>query len=118
MSRVTLFRIEKGEPSVTIGAYLSAAAALGLRLVLQDPRRDKPRPRPKPKLPKTLRLTDYPQLMRLAWQLKGKQEISPEEAADVYERNWRHVELAAMDVRERELVDTLLAAFGRERLLV
>lgn len=30
MSRVTLYRIEKGEASVTIGAYLNAMAALGL----------------------------------------------------------------------------------------
>ncbi len=31
MSRVTLHRIEKGEPSVTMGAWSKAIAALGLR---------------------------------------------------------------------------------------
>jgi len=36
MSRVTLHRIERGEPSVTIGAWLAAAEAQGLRLDLQD----------------------------------------------------------------------------------
>jgi transcriptional regulator with XRE-family HTH domain len=30
MSRVTLYRIESGEPSVTMGAYLNAMAVLGL----------------------------------------------------------------------------------------
>jgi len=30
MSRVTLQRIERGEPSVTIGAYIGAATAVGL----------------------------------------------------------------------------------------
>ncbi len=30
ISRVTLHRIENGEPSVTMGAYLNALAALGL----------------------------------------------------------------------------------------
>jgi len=30
MSRVTWHRIEKGEPSVTMGAYLNAMTALGL----------------------------------------------------------------------------------------
>ena len=38
MSRVTLHRIERGEPSVTMGAYLSAIAAIGLELDLSDPR--------------------------------------------------------------------------------
>ena len=32
VSRVTLHRIEKGEPSVTIGAWCSAMAALGMVL--------------------------------------------------------------------------------------
>ena len=36
MSRVTWHRIEKGESSVTMGAYLSAMAALGLELQLSD----------------------------------------------------------------------------------
>ena len=37
MSRVTLHRIERGEPSVTLGAYLSAIDAVGLQLELRDP---------------------------------------------------------------------------------
>lgn len=32
LSRVTLHRIEKGEPSVTIGAWCSAMASLGMEL--------------------------------------------------------------------------------------
>ena len=38
MSRVTLHRIERGEPSVTMGAWLNAAAALGLELGVVDAR--------------------------------------------------------------------------------
>ncbi|MEI2778185.1 MAG: helix-turn-helix domain-containing protein [Tetrasphaera sp.] len=34
VSRVTLHRIEAGNPSVTIGAYINVAAALGLHLVV------------------------------------------------------------------------------------
>ena len=37
MSRVTLHRIEKGEPAVTIGAYLNALSALGLDVGLVEP---------------------------------------------------------------------------------
>jgi transcriptional regulator with XRE-family HTH domain len=34
VSRVTLHRVEAGNPSVTIGAYVNVAAALGLHLVV------------------------------------------------------------------------------------
>lgn len=37
ISRVTLYRIENGMPSVTMGAYLSAADALGLEVDLVLP---------------------------------------------------------------------------------
>lgn len=37
MSRVTLHRIERGEPSVAMAAYLSALAALGLEVDLVGP---------------------------------------------------------------------------------
>ena len=37
MSRVTLQRIERGEPLVTMGAYIGAATAVGLELELVDP---------------------------------------------------------------------------------
>lgn len=37
MSRVTWYRLEKGEPSVTMGAYLSALSVLGLELAVLDP---------------------------------------------------------------------------------
>lgn len=119
MSRVTLHRIERGEPSVAMGAYLSAIFALGLELELSDPRQRKSRSqRLDRKPPSKIRPADYPQLKRLAWQLKGTKEISPKEALDIYERNWRHVDLKSMDARERDLVEMLLDAFGRERLLV
>ncbi|MGK5084105.1 helix-turn-helix transcriptional regulator [Bdellovibrionota bacterium FG-1] len=118
MSRVTLHRIERGEPSVTMGAYLSVISALGLELELFDPQQKRTSRSSAPKLPSKVRLTDFPQLKRLAWQMKDTQEISPKEALDLYERNWRHVDLAKMDSHEREFIETLLAAFGRERLLV
>src|SRR3990167_8048557 len=36
MSRVTLHRIEKGEPSVTAGAWANAMAALGMTLLARN----------------------------------------------------------------------------------
>jgi transcriptional regulator with XRE-family HTH domain len=114
MSRTTLHRIEQGEPSVTMGAYLGAAAALGLRFELVDPlaatRVDD--------LPQRLRVGDYAQLARLAWQLDAATEITARDAFDLYERNWRHVDVPALDAREREFVRTLAQRFGAGRLLV
>lgn len=117
ISRITLYRIEKGEPSVTMGAYLSVISALGLTIDLIDTVVKKKSDK-KIKLPQKIRIANYKQLKRLAWQLKGTQELTPEEALDLYERNWRHVDVKALDSKERNLIKTLLAAFGRGRMLV
>ncbi|HEY0858768.1 MAG TPA: helix-turn-helix domain-containing protein [Albitalea sp.] len=118
MSRVTLHRIERGEPSVTMGAYLSAMAALGLELELSDPAQRRQRATAAHMLPQRITLADYPQLQRLAWQLHGVTELSPREALDLYERNWRHVDQRALSAHERLLVKMLAAELGGGRLLV
>lgn len=119
MSRVTLYRIEQGHPSVAMGAYLSAIAALGLDLALGASRTGTSSERAAAsRLPPTIRLQDYPQLRRLAWQRKPLDEIAPKEALKLYERNWRHVDRDAMDPGELELVKLLVDALGGGRLLV
>jgi transcriptional regulator with XRE-family HTH domain len=119
MSRVTLHRIEGGEPSVTMGAYLSAAAALGLSFALLDPQDPGGKLKDEqPVLPASIALSDYPQLKRLAWHLHGTTELTPKEALALYERNWRHVDPSAMDPRERALVKALARDLGGGRLLV
>ena len=121
MSRVTLARIERGEPSVTMGAYSGAATAVGLELELVDPRerqRSAGGARGKPAFPARIRLADYPQLKKLAWQLHGVATLTPEDALGLYERNWRHVDTAALDPAERTLVTALAQHLGGGRLLV
>jgi transcriptional regulator with XRE-family HTH domain len=118
ISRVTLHRIEHGEQSVTMGAYAAAIAALGLDLALVDPRaNDTP---PKKPLPKRIKLADYAELRRLAWQRADAERatVTPKEALALYERNWRHVDRAAMSHVERELVQRLVDTLGGGRLLV
>ena len=79
LSRVTLHRIEKGTPSVAMGAWANVCAALG---------------------------------MALAWQVQGTDWLAPLEAHGIYERNARHLDSAALDERERTLMEALRTAFG------
>ena len=117
MSRVTLHRIERGEPSVTMGAYLSAIDAVGLQLALHDPQAAAASPQPAA-LPARVRLSDFPELRRLAWPLQGVEELSPAEALSLYERNWRHIDPAALQPAEQALVQALASELGGGRLLV
>jgi transcriptional regulator with XRE-family HTH domain len=117
MSRVTLHRIERGEPSVTMGAYLSAIDAVGLQLELRDPL-TRPVSADTARLPERVRLQDFPQLRRLAWQLHDVDELGPAEALNLYERNWRHIDRAGMELAERELLQMLVDQLGGGRLLV
>ncbi len=117
MSRVTLHRIERGEPSVTMGAYLSALDAVGLQLELGDSQ-SRYAQVGVASLPERMRLADYPQLKRLAWQLHDADELIPAEALNLYERNWRHVDQASMEPAERKLLQALVDQLGGGRLLV
>lgn len=108
MSRVTLHRIEKGEPSVTMGAYLNAMTALGLQLAIQP---TTPNPSASPsttfELPSLIQLAQYPQLQQLAWHVQGVSELTPREAWHIYERNARHLDMAALQPHEQELLIAL-----------
>ena len=116
MSRVTLHRIERGEPSVTIGAWLAVASALGLRFGLADPAGAAKAG----SLPtgKRIRLADFPQLKQLAWQLQGAKEVTPQEALSLDERNWRHVDRASLTMKEVALINALAMTVGQGRPLV
>jgi transcriptional regulator with XRE-family HTH domain len=113
MSRVTWHRIEKGEPSVTMGAYLNALAALGLYLDVAAPgNATAAQADTKGWIPARVRLADYPQLKQLAWQVQGTDELTPAEALSIYERNARHLDTAAVDAHEQDLIDALRLALG------
>lgn len=115
MSRVSVHRIEQGEPSVTMGAYLNVLAALNMAFSVTS--------QPVVSgvnqltdwagwLPARVRLADYPQLKQLAWQLQGTDVLKPKEVLGIYERNWRHIDEAALLPHERNLIDALRLAFG------
>ena len=113
LSRVTLHRIEKGGPAVTMAAYLNVMAALGLDFSLSlpaDQAAAAPAADHRGWIPARVRLGDYPQLKQLAWQVHGVDELTPAEALSIYERNWRHVDIAALQPHEQQLVDALRLA--------
>ncbi|MDB5873082.1 MAG: transcriptional regulator, family [Ramlibacter sp.] len=115
LSRMTLHRIERGEPSVAMGAYLNALVTLGLDFgivapALADSAHADDR---KGWIPVRIRIADYPQLKQLAWQLHGAAELTPNEALGIYERNQRHLDLKAMQPHERELLEALRVALGK-----
>ena len=114
ISRVTLHRIEKGEPSVTMGAYLNVMAALNIEFGIVAPGAAVTTDEMKGWLPTRVRLSDYPQLKKLAWQVQGADELTPAEALGIYERNARHLDMATMDARERNLIDALRLALGEK----
>lgn len=107
MSRVTLHRIESGAPSVTVGALLNAARAVGLRLHLGEDREPPDtddggaNPAVSTDAPEKMRVGDYPQLRAAAWQLDADTCLDGFEALRTYERNWRHLDHGAMSSEER-----------------
>lgn len=119
ISRVTWHRLEKGEDSVAAGSLLAAAAVLGLRVELLLPpvtlsESSTATDSLADHLPLRIRLHDFPQLRRLAWQVADDaQELTPREALDLYERNWRHVEPDALESRERALIKALQQVYGK-----
>lgn len=115
LSRPTLHRIEKGEPNVSMAAWAATAEALGVRLAVMEPGA----PDPAAVVPDLIPLDDYPQLRQLAWQLHGGLDaLPPEQALALYERNWRHVDRAALTFKELLLIRALAERFGAGALLV
>lgn len=113
LSRVTLHRMEKGAPAVTMAAYLNVMAALGLDFSLSlpaDPAAAAFAADHTGWIPARVRLGDYPQLKQFAWHVQGVDELTPAEALSIYERNWRHIDVAALQPHEQQLVDALRLA--------
>lgn len=122
ISRVTLYRIEKGEPSVTVGAWANALAALGMALHGVDVEARAANtsttapPDPSNWIPVRIPLADYPQLKALAWQVQGTETLKPMEALGIYERNARHLDMATMAESEQALLRALRVGLGELNL--
>jgi len=113
ISRVTLHRIEKGEPTVSMGAYLNVISALDLSLHLSAKTdiENTANADSVGKLPVRISLSDYPQLKELAWHVRGVDELSLVEAHSIYERNKRFLDIENLSDSEQELIELLGVAF-------
>jgi len=110
ISRVTLNRIEKGEPSVTMGAYFLVMDALGMKiqaLAREDSSTLMADLTKTTHLPAEIKFADYPQLKQLAWHVHGLDSLTPIEAFGIYDRNWRHLDQDSLLPNERALINAL-----------
>lgn len=116
MSRVTWYRLEKGEPSVTMGAYFAAMDVLELEChVLTAAQKTAQQSQDREKwIPARISLEDYPQLKKLSWHVRGISTLSPQEAFDIYERNLRHLDVEHLQEHERQLLLALRVAFENQ----
>lgn len=116
ISRVTWHRLEKGEATVALGSLVAAVQVLGMRLFAGDA--DEAAVQADVLdgfLPLRIRLADHPQLLRLAWQMDADAVVLvPREAFGLYQRNWRHVDVAALQPGELALIHALRDTFGGE----
>jgi len=110
MSRITWYRIEKGEPAVTMGAWMSAATVVGL--ALQIPQFETTQAGRSGWIPTRIRLTDYPELEKLAWHVRDAEVLNAREALEIYERNARHLDPDSLSPEEAQLLVALRDAFG------
>lgn len=109
ISRVTLHRIEKGEPNVSFGAVVAVADVLGVPLQLKVDQESLP--------PREIAVADYPGLRSLAWQLTPSAKLTPAEAWSTYSRNWRHLKQESLDKAEHLLIENLRKMFeGKARV--
>ena len=124
ITRVTLHRAEAGDAAVTMGTYIKVMAVMALDAdvgllarddtaghLMQDAQL--PARRAGTSFPRRIRLAKYPQLRSIAWGLAEDAEVGPIEAFQMYERNWRHVEMAAMEPAEQALLAKLTATIGK-----
>jgi transcriptional regulator with XRE-family HTH domain len=111
ISRITLHRIEKGEPGVSMGAYISVIIALGLNLSIQEIA-PKLNDAEEEKNPCEIAIKDYPQLKLISWQLKDDAVLNALEAKNMYERNQKYILFNEMTEHEKKLIKQLGVEFN------
>ena len=97
INRQKLIQVEQGKPGVAMAAYAAVMDALDLAPAIK---------------PAEVRLAEYPQLKRLAWNRPGTEAISECDALALYERHWDLIDAEGMDTHERALLQRLVTRHG------
>lgn len=130
ITRVTLHRLESGAPAATLGTLSKVMDALGmagdLMLLVRDDHAgqqllDATLPaRRAPALPREIRLHELPHLREVAaWHLPDADtRLTPQEAFNLYERHWRHIDPEKITGKEATLLRKLTRTVGKGVLLV
>jgi DNA-binding XRE family transcriptional regulator len=103
ISRVTLHRIEKDVPTVSMCAYLNVISALDLHLSAKTDIENTANADSEGKLPVRIALA-YPQLKELTWHVQSVDELYLIEAHSIYERNKRFLDIENLSDSEQELI--------------
>jgi hypothetical protein len=109
---VTLHRIEKGEPGVNLGAFISVLCALGMHLNLESDAGEAEQQTHMINL-KKIAIKDYPQLKTISWQLRDEAVLNAQEAKGIYERNEKYISFENLQPDELELIRQLGVEFKR-----
>ena len=129
LSRMTWYRLERGENTVTLSGLLSALSVLGLSLhvaqskgVGQAQATSAPyvsdmslvatsSSEPSLQVPVHVELGLYPQLQALSWHVPNANQLTAREALGVYQRHRRHLQPEVLMEHERRLIEGLEQIF-------
>lgn len=115
ISRVTLYRIEKGEGSPSLPHLLAVLKSLNLELNIASDGLgmvESSSQSIKDMIPVHIELDHYPGLKAIAWHVTGRNYLKPVEAWDLYERNNRHLDFDSLSASEKSLLKSLERAFA------
>lgn len=104
---MTLYRIETGAASVTVGALMNVLEALDLSLGQLEGAADAGAGAAIATRAETIELAAYPLLEQLAWHVQGTGTLSPAEAAGLHTHQRRRLDLEELQPQERQLIASL-----------
>lgn len=114
MDRRTLSKLEKGDPSISMGTAIRVWRSLGFFCELRSPTEQEAYAQELETsyLPMKIALADYPVLRRCSWQLQESDLISPRMAFRLYQDKKSDLDKSVMSRKEQNLIGCLEQVYG------